>query len=202
MKTQRIRDPIYEMIVFDHNEPLDMAVWRLLNTPEVQRLRRVKQLGVSDFVYPSATHSRFAHSVGVFHNARRLVKLIRREIELHRVAGNFNDERARVAVFAALLHDIGHGPFSHSFEEARRAIAERRGAAPKIRKHEGYSADTIKNGSGMIGSILSDVGVEPNEVADLVEAETPEDMYHAIVSSSFDADRCRNRSDRSRMAHG
>jgi len=189
MKTQRIRDPIYEMIVFDHNEPLDMAVWRLLNTPEVQRLRRVKQLGVSDFVYPSATHSRFAHSVGVFHNARRLVKLIRREIELHRVAGNFNDERARVAVFAALLHDIGHGPFSHSFEEARRAIAERRGAAPKIRKHEGYSADTIKNGSGMIGSILSDVGVEPNEVADLVEAETPEDMYHAIVSSSFDADR-------------
>jgi HD superfamily phosphohydrolase len=189
MKTQRIRDPIHEMIVFDHTVPLDMAVWRLLNTPEVQRLRRVKQLGVSDFVYPSATHSRFAHSVGVFQNARRLVKLIAREVELGRVPGQFNDHRAKVSVLAALLHDIGHGPFSHAFEEARKAIAERRGTDKKIRKHEAFTAEMIRNKNSSIGSILSEVGVHANEVAELVEAETPEDMYHAIVSSSFDADR-------------
>jgi uncharacterized protein len=58
MKTQRIRDPIHAMIVFEEDRPLDMAVWRLLNVPEVQRLRRIRQLGVSDFVYPSATHTR------------------------------------------------------------------------------------------------------------------------------------------------
>ncbi len=189
MKTQRIRDPIHEMIMFDHTEPLDMAVWRILNTPEVQRLRRIKQLGVSDFVYPSATHSRFAHSVGVFHNARRLVKLIRREIRQKRVAGQFNEPRANVSVLAALLHDIGHGPFSHAFEEARKLIAERRGTDKKLRKHEAFTADMIRDKSSPIGNILSDAGVEPNEVAELVEAETPEDMYHAVVSSSFDADR-------------
>lgn len=189
IKTQRIRDPIHEMIVCDHTEPLDVAVWQLLNTPEVQRLRRIKQLGVSDFVYPSATHSRFAHSVGVFHNARRLVKLIRREIQLGRVAGQFNEPRGKVAVFAALLHDIGHGPFSHAFEEARKLIAQRRGTDKQLRRHEAFTADMIKDTSSPIGSILSRAGVEPNEVAELVEAETPEDMYHAVVSSSFDADR-------------
>jgi len=177
------------MIVFDQNAPLDMAVWRLLNAPEVQRLRRIKQLGVSDFVYPSATHTRFAHSVGVFQNARRLVALIQREIQLERVPGEFNRERAKVAVLAALLHDIGHGPFSHAFEEAQRAVARRRGDANQVRKHEAYSADMIKDQSSAIGNILSDVGVSPTHVADLVEAETPEDMYHAVVSSSFDADR-------------
>jgi uncharacterized protein len=177
------------MIVFDHVDGLDMAVWRLLGTPEVQRLRRIRQLGVSDFVYPSATHTRFAHSIGVFQNARRLVQLIRREIGLGRAAGQFDDHRAKVAVFAALLHDVGHGPFSHAFEEARKAIAERRGTEKKIRKHEAFTADMIKDPGSMIGSILTEAGVAPEEVANLVEAETAEDMYHAVVSSSFDADR-------------
>jgi HD superfamily phosphohydrolase len=189
MKTQGIRDPIHAMIVFERTKPLDTAVWRLLNAPEVQRLRRIKQLGVSDYVYPSATHSRFAHSVGVFQNARRLVDLICREIQLKRVSGEFNEERAKVAILAALLHDIGHGPFSHAFEGARKAVAERRAGIRQIRKHEGYTADMIKNPSSTIGAILADVNANPKEVANLVEAETPEDMYHAVVSSSFDADR-------------
>jgi HD superfamily phosphohydrolase len=189
MKTQRILDPIHKLIVFEDWRPLDMVVWRLLNTREVQRLRRVKQLGVSEFVYPSATHSRFAHSVGVFHNARRLVDIIKREIELGRVAGTYDEGRARISILAALLHDIGHGPFSHAFEEARRAVAARRGTAQKIRNHESFTAEMIKSSASSIGSILSDAEVGPQDVADLVEAETPADMYHAVVSSSFDADR-------------
>ena len=126
MKTQRIRDPIHDLIVFDDDGPVDSFAWELLGTPDVQRLRRIKQLGVSEFVFPSASHNRFAHSVGVFDNARRLVKLIERENKLNRVSGEFDPERAKVALFAALLHDIGHGPFSHAFEEARKAIAAER----------------------------------------------------------------------------
>jgi len=192
-KTQRIRDPIHDEIVFDQGEPFDMSAWPLVDTAELQRLRRIKQLGVSEFVYPSATHTRFAHSLGVFHNARRLIGLIQREFKLGRVQGELNEKRAKVAVLAAMLHDIGHGPFSHAFEEARRAIAEPRAGRDsvreKIRKHEKFSGEMISNPASNIGSILTDIGVTPEEVSELIEAETPSDMYHAIVSSSFDADR-------------
>ncbi|MDA9398402.1 HD domain-containing protein [Bradyrhizobium sp. CCBAU 45389] len=191
-KTERIRDPLHDMIVFRAEEPLDMTAWSLLETPDFQRLRRIKQLGVSEFVYPSATHTRFAHSVGVFHNARRLVRIIEREIKLKRVVGDFDPHRAGVAVLAALLHDIGHGPFSHAFEEARKSIAEERGdgnAKAKIRKHEAFTAEMVEDEKGAIASILAEAKVEAKEVADLIRAETATDMYHAIVSSSFDADR-------------
>jgi uncharacterized protein len=149
MKTQRIRDPIHGLIVFNDDGLVDEGVWELLNVAEIQRLRRIKQLGVSEFVFPSASHTRFSHSIGVFHNARRLVGIIEREIELKRVEGEFNEERAKVALFAALLHDIGHGPFSHAFEEARKALATERLAEAtqktKIRNHEAFTADMIRD---------------------------------------------------------
>jgi len=193
MKPQRIGDPIHELIVFSDDGLVDEPVWELLNSSDVQRLRRIKQLGVSEFVFPSASHTRFSHSIGVFHNARRLVGIIRREIELKRVEGEFNEARAKVALFAALLHDIGHGPFSHAFEEARKALATERtadaGTRIKIRNHEAFTADMIRDDSGDISRILASSGVAAGDVADLVAAETPTDMYHAIVSSSFDADR-------------
>jgi len=193
MKPQRIRDPIHGLIVFSDDGLVDEPVWELLNSSDVQRLRRIKQLGVSEFVFPSASHTRFSHSIGVFHNARRLVGTIRREIELKRVEGEFNEARAKVALFAALLHDIGHGPFSHAFEEARKALATERtadaGTRIKIRNHEAFTADMIRDDSGDISRILASSGVAAGDVADLVAAETPTDMYHAIVSSSFDADR-------------
>jgi hypothetical protein len=191
MKPQRIRDPIHGLIVFNDDGLVDESVWKLLNTPEVQRLRRIKQLGVSEFVFPSASHTRFSHSVGVFHNARRLVGIIEREIALNRVEGEFNSTRAKVALFAALLHDIGHGPFSHAFEEARKALAAERTteARTKIRNHEDFTAEMISDSSGEVSEILASAGVSAKDVADLVAAETPTDMYHAVVSSSFDADR-------------
>jgi len=159
-----------------------------LGTYEFQRLRRIKQLGLSEFVFPGATHSRFAHCVGVFHNARRLLKLINREIRLERAPGTFDKKRAEVAVLAALLHDLGHGPFSHAFEEARKSIAQRRGT--KSKSHEDWTGDIICNTGGDVFKLLEGrrSGLAA-EIADLIRAENPKDMYHAVVSSSFDADR-------------
>ncbi|MBV9431003.1 MAG: HD domain-containing protein [Hyphomicrobiales bacterium] len=179
-RPQRLRDPVHGLIVFLESDPLDQLAWRLIDAPEFQRLRRIKQLGVSEFVYSSATHTRFAHSIGVFHTARSLVKIIRREI------GNaFDPERAEVAVIAALLHDLGHGPFSHTFE----GVQESRGAN---KRHEKWTAEIIRNSDGGIRPLLEahwEDGEFCEAVATLVEAEDPEDIYHAIVSSSFDADR-------------
>jgi len=181
-RTQRIRDPIHGLIVFDENSETDMLAWSLIQTPDFQRLRRIKQLGLTEFVFPGATHSRFAHSIGVFHNARKLMKIIEKEM-----GSGFSEDRARVAIIAALLHDIGHGPFSHAFEGARSAIASERGGA--IQKHEKFSARIIEEG-GDVRSILDRTDRDlARQIAQLLEADDPVDFYHAVVSSSFDADR-------------
>src|SRR5216684_3162145 len=78
-------------------------------SPSFQRLRRIRQLGFSEFVFPGATHTRFAHSVGVFHVARQMMRDIRRD--------NDRSHARDLALAAALVHDVGHGMFSHAFEK-------------------------------------------------------------------------------------
>lgn len=177
-RDQRVRDPVHGLIVFRKDEQLDQLAWRLLDTPEFQRLRRIKQLGPAEFVFPSATHSRFAHCIGVFHTARKLIEIIKREI-----GDDFDAERAEVAVLAALLHDLGHGPLSHAFESVQKARGQKK-------KHETWSAEIVRNENGAIRPLLEGrrVGLT-EEIARLLELEDPEDIYHAVVSSSFDADR-------------
>lgn len=182
--TSRLRDPIHGLIVFRKCDPMDALAWELIKTPEFQRLRRIRQLGVSEFVFPGATHTRFAHSIGVYHGARRLMEVIRRE-----QGGECDEGRARVALIAALLHDLGHGPFSHAFEGAREAIAESRGKEG-VEKHEKYTAKLILAEEGGVRPVLD--RIDPalaGQVADLIRADDPADIYHAVVSSSFDADR-------------
>jgi uncharacterized protein len=180
-RDQRVRDPVHGLIVFHKDQKLDQLAWRLLDTPEFQRLRRIKQLGPAEFVFPSATHTRLAHCVGVFHTARQLIKIVEREIgELGKAYQKF---RAEVAVLAALLHDVGHGPLSHAFETVQRERGRKK-------KHETWSAEIIRNKRGAIYRLLEAYrrGL-PEQIAKLLNSDDPADIYHAVVSSSFDADR-------------
>ena len=181
-RTNRIRDPVHGLIVFgDNDDPArdetDRIAWRLLNTREFQRLRRIRQLGFCDLVFPGATHSRFAHSVGVYHMARRLALVIaRREGAAH------DPDRERIALLAALVHDVGHGPFSHSFESATRELG-----CPK--RHELWSAEIVQEDTE-VNRVLRDVDEDlPRQIGRLLTGEDPTDIYGAIVSSQFDADR-------------
>lgn len=183
-QTKRIRDPVHGLIVFELSDEIDRAAWDLIDTPEFQRLRRVKQLGVSEFTFPGATHTRFAHCIGVFHVARRLMHVAERYIP----KAEGSPQRMRIALLAALLHDLGHGPFSHAFEEAEKVRL--RGKPGAYKSHETWTADIIRNQNGGIRKVLtkSFSASMADDIAELLTSE-PADLYAAVVSSSFDADR-------------
>lgn len=177
-ENRRIRDPLHNLIEFN-DELFERTLWDLLQTRPFQRLRRIKQLGFSDLVYPGATHTRFMHSLGAFHIARRLLARIR---EL--MPKDFNQRNAESALAAALLHDIGHGPFSHAFETAADHLEISHAA-----KHEMMTAALIRKSE--IAEILDSFQKGFSEqVAGILEPGTEKsDIYSAVVSSQFDADR-------------
>ena len=112
-RSQRIRDPLHNLIEFGTDQ-FERTMWQVIQTPPFQRLRRIRQLGFSEMVFPGATHTRFAHSIGVFHIARQLVKVIERSTSMG--GGGRREHQADVALAASLVHDVGHGMFSHAFE--------------------------------------------------------------------------------------
>jgi len=175
-KQQRIRDPLHDLIEFNVDRVhLEGVLWRVVQTRPFQRLRRIKQLGFSDVVYPGATHSRLLHSVGVFHTAKRLLRVIDKYVSA-------KNPRADQALAAALLHDLGHGPFSHAFED----VGERFGLT--MADHEKVSELLIRDSE--IADELRSVGSGfANDVADIVAGSGPKTIYSAVVSSQFDADR-------------
>ena len=180
-KPRRIRDPVHGLIVFcedksDFQNETDRIAWSLLNTFEFQRLRRIRQLGFSDLVYPGATHSRFAHSIGVYHTARKLIAVI------HRRQGCLDERRAREVLLAALLHDIGHGPFSHSFEEIAKALGRKK-------RHEAWSAEIVEGDTEVNLKLHNADRTLPESIGKVLRATEPEDIYATVVSSQFDADR-------------
>lgn len=186
---KRIRDPVHGLMTFDLSKEVDKAAWHLINTPEFQRLRRVKQLGVSEFTFPGATHTRLSHSIGVFHLARRLMEVAERYVP----PDKRSHSRMRTALLASLLHDLGHGPFSHAFENAEKARLERNGLPKEsYRDHEDWTAELIQRTDGNIRPILKEMfggdGSIADDIAKMLRGEQP-DLYSSVVSSSFDADR-------------
>lgn len=178
-KPQRIRDPLHNLVGFGVDQ-FEHSLWKVVQTRPFQRLRRIKQLGFSEQVYPGATHTRFSHSVGVFHVARQLMEIIEKHIKNQR--HQFKDHQARLAIAGALVHDLGHGMFSHSFEEVGKKLGL------KLARHENVSEALIRDSE--ITEALSDLGNSfASEVATLIKRRGPATLYDAVVSSQFDADR-------------
>lgn len=173
MSDKVFRDPLYNYISFDRRR--DGWLIDLLNCPEVQRLRRIHQLGVSNFTYPGADHTRFAHSLGVAH----LMKMVLQRLE--QVADAEHIRNARQALLAtALLHDVGHGPFSHLFEPCLGI------------HHEEWSIAVILDESSGVHQVLKKQSAYlPNHVADLIDAgnTTHPAWQRALMSSQLDVDR-------------
>jgi uncharacterized protein len=182
---ERIRCPVHDLISFNRSRRDDLLLWELIQTRPMQRLRRIKQLGFSEFVYPGATHTRFSHVLGAMQRARRMLEVLGKNQSLGSRDTIEGDIRATLA--AALLHDIGHGPFSHVFEEIS--------AHFNIEKaHEEYTLELID--SPEIKSILEKYGAY--EKTRLFFTEEPGyTVFTAIISSQLDCDRldflCRDR---------
>jgi len=106
-KSKIINDPVYGFI----NIPFEI-VFDLIEHPYFQRLRRIKQLGFTNFVYPAANHTRFQHALGATYLMSSAIQIIRSK------GHEISEEEAEAVTIAILLHDIGHGPFSHSLENS------------------------------------------------------------------------------------
>lgn len=189
MTSKMIKDPIHGFIQFEGET--ENALKDLLSEPFFQRLRRVKQLGFSDYIFPSATHSRFAHSLGVYSVAKRMLSVVEPEAR----QGRWSPE-GQACLAAALLHDIGHGMFSHAFEKAIKFFFERNpnqtGNLIGLKNavdHEKVSARIILNSS--VGVALTKLGGKefPHLVANMIQKSRKGCIYTSIVSSQLDADR-------------
>ena len=172
MSIKRIfHDPIHKEIVFDSEKPEELMIMELIDTIAFQRLRRIKQLGAASLLFHGAESSRFTHSIGVFCIAR---KIYQRLIE---IKSSFCENKF-VLYGAALLHDLGHGPLSHTSE----AIFDH--------NHEQWSQNLVQNYSP-INSILEKYDNElPEKIGELFESKQLfSNPLKTLVSSEIDCDR-------------
>lgn len=166
-----VRDPVHDVIAFETSHPLDELLFKLLNAEEFQRLRRIRQLGMTSLAYPGADHSRYSHSLGVMETARRVLNQLRRETQL-------DARQELVCLAAALLHDLGHGPFSHVFERVS-------GVA-----HEEMTCGIILNEHTNVHRVLAECDAElPGDVVKLLLHQPKRTFLSDVISSQLDADR-------------
>ena len=172
-----IRDPVHNIIELD-----DKAL-RIIDTSVFQRMRGISQLGVTYLVYPSARHSRFEHSLGAYHVAGKMIESIEKGGE-HK----FEEEEKILLKTAALLHDIGHGPYSHTFEHIFPTY-----------KHEKMAKEIISNENSGINAELQKAINEKNyppkcidHICKLINGESDFDNFgnvSALIHSQLDCDR-------------
>lgn len=151
----------------------------MINTKEFQRLRRIKQLGPASYTFHGAEHSRFTHSLGVYEITRRICDGFLRNYP-SKVAGDglWDDSQRLVALCAALLHDIGHGAYSHTFEHIFGT------------NHEAITQEIITSEKTEVNQVLSKISPSfPKEVASVIDHTYPNQQVVQMISSQCDADR-------------
>lgn len=187
MSTKEIRDAVHGDVDFDSPE-LDV-----INTPQFQRMRGIRQLGLAHLVYPSAQHSRFEHSLGVVHMAERIVQAV------HKNGGEIDENERRFVRALALTHDIGHIPFGHTLEDERPVFGKDEHHDHERRLDLFFKETELGNALNALGANIS----HANLVEDLIrvmkrtheEEETGkstltprEELFAAIVGNTICAD--------------
>ena len=165
-ETKVLKDPVHSYIHINYE-----VVWNCLDSKEFQRLRRIRQLGGDFQVYPTAEHSRFSHSLGVYEIVRRMVT------EIKSLSVELSEYDKICVMLAGLLHDVGHGPFSHAFEHVTK------------HSHEDYTAKIIL-GETELKQVLTEVSPRlPEDIVSIIEHNHPNDILNQIISGQLDADR-------------
>ena len=165
-ETKVLKDPVHSYIHIHYE-----VIWNCLDSKEFQRLRRIRQLGGDFQVYPTAEHSRFSHSLGVYEIVRRMVT------EVKSLCVELTEYDKVCVMLAGLLHDVGHGPFSHAFEHITN------------HSHEEYTAKIIL-GNTELNAILRNVSEKlPQDIVSIIQHTHENDILNQIVSGQLDADR-------------
>ena len=165
-ETKVLRDPIHGYVHVNYD-----VVWKCINSAWFQRLRRIRQLGGSYMVYHTADHTRFAHSLGVYEIVRRMVS------EVPDIAEALTEDEKVTVMLAGLLHDIGHGPYSHAFEQIGGM------------SHEEYTCRIIEENTEITKILEEAKEGLAKEVADVIRHESKNPLLTQLVSAQLDADR-------------
>lgn len=166
-ETKVLRDPVHGYIHVKYQ-----VIWDCINSKEFQRLHRIHQLGGDFQVYHTAEHSRFAHSLGVYEIARRMIE------EVDSISSSLSEYEKVQVLCAALLHDLGHGPFSHFFETLHH------------KHHEQMTCDLILDASTQVHqALIKEDESLPHNIVLILTHQHPKAMMYQMISSQLDADR-------------
>jgi uncharacterized protein len=167
-------------VPMEQNVPFTRRVRALVDTPEFQRLSHISQLGLVSRVYPGATHTRFEHALGVYHNSLRYLQQLRKD---PRFVATVSVADAELLIVTALLHDIGHWPFCHPIEDM---------GLPAMPPHEAHAAHFLKPDGELAGVLRDEWRVAPEAVVALLtgQAATPATrLLQSILSGPIDIDK-------------
>ena len=168
MNEKIFRDPVHNYI-----SVTESLIYDLINTSEFQRLRRIKQLATTSYTFHGAEHSRFSHCLGVYHLANQVVA----SFEKH-YPKDWNSEDSLLTMAAGLLHDLGHGAYSHTFERLFGT------------DHEAVTQEIITNPATEVNAVLRRVSPDfPDKVASVINHTYPNKQVEQLISSQIDCDR-------------
>ena len=164
-KTKVFRDPLYGNIPVEYK-----LIWDLIDTREVQRLRRIRQLSGVSMVFHTAEHSRFTHALGTYYTAYRMAN------EVEDLKNTLTEYEKMVFLCAALLHDVGHGPYSHAFEHVFGI------------KHEQITCDMIEGSNTEINKVLANYPMLATDIAGIIRHDGKFPLIESLITSQLDVD--------------